>query len=410
MSATVARALAPSAAQTVATPVLSAAAPRIEAIDALRGLVIVLMVVDHAREYANGPRVADPMDLAATPSLLFWMRWAAHFCAPVFTLLAGMSAGIQDSLAPRVSTARHLATRGAILVLLEFTVIQFSWTFSVVWPTIYAQVIWGLGLSMIALGAAQFVPERVRLSAGIAIVAGHNLLDGWHPTSPAPLHWAWAVLHDRQLMPLWDGLQVRTSYPVLPMIGLILVGEALGRWYRRPRLPGARARQLALAGAAAILVFVLLRSTNLYGDPHAARYVGALPHDLFALLNVTKYPMSLSFMLMTLGPALLLMAAWDGGVPAPFRLLIIPGKVPMFFYITHLYLLHASAMLLALATGTRWADFDFRATIHGIPATFSFDLWGTLPFALLTVVALWPAAAWYARLRASRRYRITRYI
>jgi len=385
---------------------------RLDAIDVLRGLVIVIMVIDHAREYSAGPgRLADPMDLDTVSPLLFWMRWITHFCAPVFTLLAGVSAGLQasrDATAP-TPWSWHLITRGLVLIALEFTIIHFSWTFSFVWPMRYAQVIWGIGVSMIVLGLLQRVPVSLRLALGVACVAGHNLLDQWHPTAPPLLHWAWAILHDRQVMPLWGDLTVRTSYPVLPMIGLVLLGNVLGRWYQRTEAP-QRPRPLAQAGAVLLALFVLLRATNWYGDLHVAEYGASLGHNVLALLNVTKYPMSLSFILMTIGPALLLLAAWDARVPrwtAPFRTM---GQVPMFLYITHLYLLHALALLWALLAGFPWSAFDFRTSIGGIPAEFSFPLWQTLPFGLLTVVLLWPAARWYARLRASRTVWITRYL
>ena len=388
---------------------VAATTNRIDAIDALRGIVIVLMVVDHAREYSAGTgRVSDPMALDAVSPLLFWMRWAAHFCAPVFTLLAGASVGLQGQRMGAAEAARYLMTRGLVLILLEFTVIAFAWTFSFVWPMFYAQVIWGLGVSMVVLGVLQFVPQPLRLVVGALCVVGHNALDTWHPTAPEALRLAWAVLHDRQVLPLWGDLAVRTSYPVLPMIGLMLVGEGVGRWYRRTT--EGRARALAIAGIACIGWFVMLRASNVYGDPHPAVYTGAIGHDFLAMLNTTKYPMSLSFMLMTLGPACLLLAAWDRGVPrmaAPFTLL---GQVPMFLYIAHLYVLHAVALVWALLAGHAWSEFDFRAQIAGMPAGFGFPLWVTIPFALLTVVALWPAVQWYARLRASKRYALTRFV
>jgi uncharacterized membrane protein len=386
---------------------------RLEGIDALRGLVIVLMVVDHAREYSAGTGgVSDPMALDRVTPLLFWMRWAAHFCAPVFTLLAGVSAGLQGDPPAAPGGARpwswHHVVRGGVLVLLEFTVIHLSWTFSLVWPMWYAQVIWGIGCSLIVLGVLQRVPVPVRVMLGVLCVAGHNLLDGWHPTAPPVLHWLWAILHDRQVMPLWGDLVVRTSYPILPMIGLVLAGDGVGRWMATAT-PAARRHGLRVGGAALVVLFLLLRLTNVYGDPHPAAYTGALPHDLLALLNVTKYPMSLAFVAMTLGPALLLLAAWGECVPRLARPLVTLGSVPMFLYVTHLYLLHALAMGWALARGIPWAQFDFRATITGIPRTFGFPLWQTLPFALAVVALLYPAARWYAALRRSRRYRFTRY-
>lgn len=396
-----------------ADPQQASTRSRVEAFDVLRGLVVVLMTIDHAREYSNGPGgVTDPMQLDQVEPLLFWMRWITHFCAPVFTLLAGVSAGLQGTppaapVGPRWSW--HLMTRGLILVLLEFTVIHFAWTFSLVWPMRYAQVIWGIGMSLIVLGLLQRVPVTARLAIGVLLVAGHNALDGWHPTSPAWLHWTWAVLHDRQVMPLWGDLVVRTSYPIMPMIGLVLLGDALGRWYRTVT-PVSRSRRLAGAGVLLLALFFVLRATNVYGDPHVAVYGGGTLQRVMAALNVTKYPMSLSFVLMTLGPAFLLLAAWDDRVPRWTAPLATMGQVPMFLYVAHLYLLHALALLWAMASGHAWSTFDFRATITGLPKTFGFPLWQTFPFVVVTLLLLYPAAIWYARVRASRRYRITRYL
>ena len=392
--------------------------PRVEAIDALRGLVIVFMVIDHAREYSAGPGgLGDPMNLDRVSPLLFWMRWLAHFCAPVFTLLAGVSAGFQtaredDSRQPGTapSWSWHFIVRGAILIVLEFTLVHYSWTFSNVWPMRYAQVIWGIGVGLVVFGLLQRVPPMARAMIGVCCVAGHNLLDAWHPTDPPLLHWAWAILHDRQVMPLWGDLTVRTSYPVLPMIGLVLVGEAVGRWYLRTRDDRSRCTRLLWAGAACCALFVFLRVTNLYGDPHDAVYRGTWPHDLQALLNVTKYPMSLSFVLMTLGPAMLLLARWDSAVPRWGRALVLMGQVPMLLYVAHLYALHALAMAWAVASGFPWSAFDFTKNIGGMPAGFGFALWVTIPFSLVTLLLLWPAARWYAALRASKRYVVTRYL
>lgn len=385
---------------------------RLAGIDALRGLVIVLMVMDHAREYSVSPvKIVDPMTLADTPPLLFWMRWASHFCAPVFTLLAGLSAGLQAG--PPTTTAApwswHLITRGLVLIGLEFTVIHLAWTFSTVWPLFYMQVIWGIGVSLVMLGVLQRVPVTARVALGVLLVAGHNALDGWHPTAPPVLHWLWAILHDRQVMPLWGDVAVRTSYPVLPMIGLVLLGDGVGRWYRTTEAT-ARAARLRWAGVVALVLFGLLRTANVYGDLHPAVYGDSWGANVLAALNVTKYPMSLAFILMTLGPALLLLSAWDRAVPRWTAPLVRLGQVPMFLYIAHLYLLHAGALLWALLTGVSWEALDFRRTITGLPPGFGFAPWVTLPVTAAVVLALYPAAGWYARLRASKRYAITRYL
>jgi uncharacterized membrane protein len=190
----------------------------------------------------------------------------------------------------------------------------------------------------------------------------------------------------------------------------VLVGEALGHWYRATPDANRRRRVLLGIGAVAILAFVVLRVTNVYGDPTPSDLSGAWTRDVLSMLNATKYPMSLAFVLMTLGPACLLLAAWDRGVPRGARWLRRFGTVPMFVYIAHLYLLHALAIVWALALGFPWSAFDFRARITGLPASFGFPLWVTLPFVAVTLALLWWPAGWYARLRASRRYAFTRYI
>ena len=392
-------------------PSVAPTPPRAVAIDVLRGLVMVIMVVDHAREYAAGPGgLGDPMDLRAVSPLLFWMRWAAHFCAPVFVLLAGVSARLQGMRVAHGELSRHLALRGLVLVALEFTLVDWGWTFNPAWPLKFAQVIWGIGLSLLALAALVRLPPRVVLVVGLAIVAGHDLLDGVRVTGDGPLRWLWSVLHQREVLPLGGGFSVRTSYPVLPLIGLTAVGYGIGAWWGRDVASRARRRRLAWAGAGAIALFLTLRLTRLHGDPHPMTFGPELGTTVLSLLNVTKYPISLAFALMTLGPALLLLAAWDRAVPDWTRPAALLGRVPMFFYVAHLWALHALALLAALLLGFPPAAFDLTRRFGGVPEGFGFPLWVTIPFALGTVALLYPACAWYDRLRASRRYRWTRFV
>jgi uncharacterized membrane protein len=350
------------------------------------------------------------MALADVSAALYWMRWITHVCAPVFTLLAGVSAGLgardDDGTAP---WQWHLIVRGLVLIVLEFTVVHWAWTFGSNWPMHYAQVIWGIGVAMVTLGVLQRVPRAARVALGVCLVAGHNLLDGWHPSTPEVLRWGWAILHDRQVLPLWGEHVVRTSYPVLPMIGLVLAGDGVGAWMARTA-SATRQRTLVRAGLLLLVLFVVLRVTNVYGDPHDAVYGSSVIGNVMAMLNATKYPMSLAFVLMTLGPAALLFAWWDAHRPRWTVPLIVMGQVPMFLYVAHLYLLHVLAVIWAVAAGFAWQTFDFRARIHGLPAAFGFPLWQTLPFALVTLLLLYPMAVWYARLRQSRRYAITRYL
>jgi uncharacterized membrane protein len=385
------------------------------------------MTVDHAREYSSGPgRVGDPMDLDAVTPLLFWLRWLSHFCAPVFVLLAGVSARFQGERMTRRKLSRHLAARGLVLVALEFTLVDWSWTFNPAWPRKFAQVIWGIGVSLAALALlVRLLPPRFVGLVGVLLVAVHNLLDPVRVAGEGPLRYLWAALHQREVLPLGGGFEVRTSYPVLPLIGLAAAGYALGGWYtgryRDAAHAPARRRGLALVGAGCVALFLALRLTNAYGDPRAVELAAGAARTALSVLNATKYPISLAFALMTLGPALLLLAAWDAwgragddGVPRPAPRwtgpLALLGRVPMFYYVAHLYALHAAALVAALAAGFPPSAFDFGARIGGMPPGFGFPLWVTVPFALVTVAALYPACRWYARLRASRRHAWTRYV
>lgn len=379
---------------------------RAVSIDALRAVVMLIMVVDHAREYSAGPGlVTDPMAVG-TPPLLFWMRWAAHFCAPTFVLLAGVSARLQRETLTPAPLSRHLVVRGLVLILLEFTVIDWGWTFNPFWPRKFAQVIWGIGLSMIALAALSRLPRTVLAVVAVAIVAGHNLLDDVVGPTAGVGRYLWAVLHHRELLPLPFGYEVRTSYPVLPMIGLAACGYLLGDWWTVVRDGQARARRLAGLGLGLLAAFVVLRGVVGYGDPHP--WVAGT--GVMGFLNLTKYPMSLSFMLMTLGPALLLLAAWErAGIGWAARLIVF-GRVPMAFYIAHLWALHALALLWAVGQGFPLSSFDLTARYGAVPAGFGFPLWVTFPFAAVTSLALLPFCRWYDRLRQSKRVAWTRYV
>ncbi len=381
------------------------AAGRLEAVDWLRGLVMVLMVLDHAREYSSGPgRVADPMDLASTPPLLFWMRWLSHFCAPVFAFLMGVSAYGSFSRRGPDAAARHFLIRGLVLIALEFTVIDWSWTFNPLWPRKFFQVIAALGVAQLALGAMVRWGARPMIILGGLILATHNLADGVRFDAGSAAHYLWSFLHQKNVLPLGGGFEVRTTYPVLPIVGVALCGFGLSGWLFGS---GEQLRQQLLRslGWAGIGAFLALRLTAGYGDANPFAFSGWNRNSLFSLLNVTKYPLSLHFVLMTLGPALLLLGArqqltW---LAEPLRRL---GRVPLFFYIAHLYALHLLAWSAAAAVGFR--DFSVRTRFGGIPEGFGFPLEWTPAVALLVTAGLLPACRWYERLRAGARYPILR--
>ncbi|WP_137823305.1 DUF1624 domain-containing protein [Pseudomonas sp. D(2018)] len=367
---------------------------RLHSIDALRGLVILFMLLDHVREtFYLHMQVSDPMDVSQTEPALFFSRTLAHLCAPIFVFLTGLSAFLYgEKHEGRTAVSRFLFKRGLFLVALEITLVNFAWTFQLPPSVIYLQVIWAIGLSMLALSILVWLPRAVLAALGLLLVAGHNLLDGVHVI---PGDWAyipWSILHDRGWIEVGDWLRLRTSYPLLPWIGVIALGYAAGPWFGRTTDSAQRRRNLLLCAAAALGTFVVLRLCNSYGDKPWTSGETAL-QTLMSFLNITKYPPSLLFLALTLGIGLLLLVFFERrGQVNLARLLAVFGAAPMFFYLLHLYVLK----LLYLSSMAIWGP------NHG--QYFGFD--SVLPVwlcSLLLVVALYLPVRWFARLKARRR-------
>lgn len=382
---------------------------RIEAIDLLRGGVMLLMIVDHAREYANLAAVSDPVNITQVSPAIFFTRWISHFCAPVFVLLAGVSARLLIVKGrDRHVVAQQLWRRGLVLIAIEFTVHWFAWTFNWQWQLFYAQVIWVLGVGMILLAGLLYWPERFVAAWGALLVFGHNLLDGVRFAPDTAAQYLWSILHQKNVLPLGGGYAVRTTYPLIPLIGVMALGYCLGGLYQ---LEAAQRQRLLLQlGGATCGLFLLLRLFNLYGETNLFAVQPSATLTLMSLFNVTKYPTSLQFLLMTLGPSLCAMAWVERMKSNALNWVITIGRVPMFYYLAHLYALHALSLLLALLAGHPWATFDFKARITGMPATFGFPLWGVYVFAAVTVALLYPLCRRYDDWRRQSRSVIARYL
>ncbi|MGA4471875.1 DUF1624 domain-containing protein [Ectopseudomonas chengduensis] len=367
---------------------------RLLSIDALRGLVILFMLLDHVREtFYLHQQVGDPMDVTATDPALFFSRTLAHLCAPVFILLTGLSAFLYgEKQMSRAATSAFLFKRGLFLVVLEFTLVNFAWTFQFPPTVIYLQVIWAIGLSMLALSVLLWLPRTLLAVLGMALVAGHNLLDVLHFGPESVMHIPWAILHDRGWIGFSDTLRLRTSYPVLPWIGVIALGYVIGPWFRWSSAPEQRLQWLRRAGFAALALFVMLRLLNGYGEKPWAVEETAL-QTLMGLFNITKYPPSLLFLALTLGVGLLLLAYFerrnDGRM---VRTLAVFGSAPMFFYLLHLYVLK----LLYIAAFAIWGANQGHY--------FGFDSMGWIWAAtVLLTLLLFAPTQWFARLKARRR-------
>ena len=329
---------------------------RIVSIDVMRGLVILLMAVDHVRErFFYHLNVSDPMNLEMTSPALFFTRMTAHLCAPTFVFLTGMAAWLYANPAnnaPR-SASSFLLKRGLFLVLIEVTLVNFSWFGNV--DTIFLQVIWAIGLSMIALSLMVKLPFIIIGLVGIAIVAGHNLLSPISFNPGETGYTLWAILHDRGI--IYDGaIRIKASYPILPWIGVILLGYFAGPLYSRTMDMLARRKRLIGLGVSLLAILLVLRSYNIYGEVLPWQSQSSALLTLMDFVNFTKYPPSLNYLMLTIGIALL-MLAWLETLSNKFLdALEVFGSAPMFIYILHLYVLLISYRIVLATVGPNVGD------------------------------------------------------
>ncbi len=355
---------------------------------------MVLMALDHVRDYFSELRF-DPVDLEHTYPALFVTRWITHFCAPTFILLAGCSAYFVSRRRDRASLSRFLLTRGLWLIALEFTLVNFVWTFD---PTyrggVGVQVIWAIGCSMVVLSLLVRLPVTAVGAVGLLMIAGHNAFDGVTPQSLGSWAPLWTILHVQGPTPF-----MFVAYPLVPWIGVMAAGYAMGSLYDLPA--ERRRRRLILMGLASIASFIVLRTANVYGDlvPWTSQATAA--STAMSFMNVTKYPPSLLYLLATLGPALLALAAFEHARGASARFLATIGRVPLFFYVLHIALAHLLAGLAALALG-------YGPEVLTNPPWQYSPGWG---FSLLPVYGVWicvvlilyPACRWFASVKSRRR-------
>ncbi|SDA86073.1 MULTISPECIES: DUF1624 domain-containing protein [unclassified Janthinobacterium] len=326
---------------------------RIAVIDVMRGLVMLIMLFDHVRETVFlHHQVSDPMDAAHVDPALFFTRLAAHVCAPMFVFLTGLSAWLYSHPAagPR-SASGFLFKRGLLLVVLELVFVNFAWSGALPPAVLYLQVIWVIGLAMMALAVLHKLPLKVLLVLGVAMIAGQHLMTGLRAEPGSLGYYALTVLLQRGYLVADGAMQIKVSYPLLPWIGVILLGYAAGPLYARSRSPHGRRRWLLALGAGSLLLLGVLRGFNLYGEtlPWVAGETAL--RTLMSVLNFTKYPPSLDFLLFTLGLGLLGLA-WLESIDNGFtRACATFGGAPMFYYLLHLYLLLAISLTLTAVLG-----------------------------------------------------------
>ncbi len=373
-----------------ATP---AAGARLQGIDALRGFVMVLMLLDHLREtwFLHVP-VADPIDARTALPALYLARLAVSLCAPVFVALTGVAAYLYSTRHTLAETRAYLVKRGLVLMILEIVYLsELYW--GVASPTLWLQVIWCIGLCMIVLAALIALPRSVLLGLGLLILVGHNLLDAIHLTPGQPFFPIWAMLHQRDVIALPFGLVAKTTYPVLPWIGVIVLGYATGPWFSPAVASRTRARRLVGLGAAMLLGFILLRFANIYGDTPWFVVEQSPMRTAMSFFALTKYPPSLLFLLLTLGIGALLLAWFERmGNGELVAALAVFGGAPMFFYLFHLTILrilyHTAFAIWGATQGSTFGVADYA--------------WVLLWYAAL-IVPLYVPTVWFSRFKRARR-------
>jgi uncharacterized membrane protein len=377
---------------------------RIESVDVVRGIVIVLMALDHTRDFF-GDLAADPTALATTTPALFFTRWVTHFCAPAFFLLTGTGACVALNKMSKAELTRYLITRGIWLIVLELVVMRFALQFNFDYQVTIVTVLWALGWATIALAGLIWLPIPIIAAIGIVMVAGHNLLDGISASRFGALAPLWTILHAPGILFNNGRVLVVISYVLIPWTGVTALGFCLGRLFQTDA--ERRKTWLLWLGVGLTAAFLILRLANIYGDPAAWSPQGSPLWTLISFLNVTKYPPSLLFLTMTLGPVLLLLRAFEARIPQLFQPALIIGKVPLFFFVLHFFLIH---LLAVLASGLRYGEIGemFRSPdlAHfpfsqppgwGAPLPVIYMIW------IAVVLALYPLCRRYARMKQQNK-------
>lgn len=372
---------------------------RIESIDLLRGIIMIIMVLDHVRSYFHRDAfVYSPTDLSQASAPVFFTRWITHYCAPVFVFLAGVSAYLYGAGRTRKALSVFLLTRGLWLMFAECFIVSLEWSFNPSYPFFNLQVIWAIGFSMVVMSALVYLTRRVILLIGIVLAAGHNLLDSVHVEGSGISAFIWSLLHDPHEFTV-GRLVVFVHYPVLAWIGILALGYCTGSLYVQNADAGKRRGLLLVAGFAAITLFIVLRLGNVYGDAAHWSQQKNMLFSFLSFLNTTKYPPSLLYTLMTLGPAMIFLSLAENPLPAWTHRTILLGKVPMFYYLLHIFLVHLLAVIAAVLAGFHWQDMILTDRVNRVPELkgYGFPLITVYFVWMVSLLILYPCCKWFSR-------------
>ena len=377
---------------------LTAHSKRIESIDLLRGLVMIIMALDHTRDFFHTEAfTSDPLNPATTTPILYFTRWVTHFCAPTFVFLSGLSAWLQSGRKTKKELSRFLITRGLWLILLELTVISLGITGDIHYGVFILQTIWSIGISMVILGLVIWLPFQIILAIGLVIVFGHNSLDYVEQARQGKVPVWWNFLHVPGFLQLSTDHAIGIFYPFLSWTGLMILGYCCGKIFTEKE-PSQRKKILLWMGIGSLLLFAILRFTNSYGDPGAWSQQKNVIRTFFSFMNVQKYPPSLLYMCATIGCSLIFLALVKNTQGRLAKIIKVYGRVPFFYYILHFYLLHILNIIAYVSRGHTMAE--GMKGVPGLPFKFAvpgegYNLWVVYGIWAAVVIALYPLCKWY---------------
>ena len=362
---------------------------RIESIDLLKGVVMVIMALDHVRDYFHySAFMFNPADPTQSTLPIFFTRWITHFCAPAFSFLAGLSAFMVGKRKSKNELSVFLIKRGIWLIFIELTIVCFGWYFDLQFRTLGLLVIWSLGISMIILAALIYLPRNYILLISLLLICFHNLLDNVH----FPGNVLWSVVHEQMIYKFSGNKILLIGYPIVPWFTVMALGYYFGSLYDKSFDNSKRKKLLNSIGIIAVATFVVLRLANLYGDPKQFKEFGSFSQNLISFLNPNKYPPSLLYLLMTLGAAFLFLANTEKLKGRIVNFFCTFGRVPFFYYILHIYIIHIIAMIMAQISGWGWKKMILSTFIAFEPNMkgYGYSLWIVYVIWISVILLLYP--------------------
>lgn len=366
---------------------------------------MVIMALDHVRDYFHlGAFMYDPVNMETTTPALFFTRFITHYCAPIFVFLAGTSAFLYGAKKTKVQLAKFLMTRGLWLIFIEIVVMNFLWWFDITYSFINLQVIWAIGICMILLGMLIYLPKKLILILGLAMVFGHNLLDGIVMQGSSIKSIIWYVLHQQNFVPFGTRF-VGIFYPIIPWVGVMALGYVFGSLYQSGFDMRSRKKWLLRLGLGSVVLFFVLRAINVYGDPIPWSVQKNGTFTIMSFFNVYKYPPSLLFLLITLGPGFLFLYATESIKNKITDFFLVFGRVPFFYYILHIFIIHLSALVIHALLGGNWRDMILDASIFttNTLANYGYSLFVVYLVWIAIVLSLYPICKKYMEYKINNR-------